>query len=208
MVSLESLMNLYPQNISQKIDMILLNIETRIKYIGGYIKLFDFDKGDEKFYTDFFIDLDYEENSLSAQYKETIHLLEELELIKSMSKSIKEAGIRLYTLRSKGWEKVYELKSQNKEYNNQIVPEIFYEIKNSSFIIADLTGHRTGVYYEAGYAEALGIEVILTCRVNDFNNRHFDVAQKNTIVWEDETDLYNRLMKRIKATVGHIKQEK
>ena len=40
------------------------------------------------------------------------------------------------------------------EHNNQIVPEIFYEIRQSNYIIADLTGHRNGVYYEAGYAEA------------------------------------------------------
>lgn len=50
-----------------------------------------------------------------------------------------------------------------KEHNNQIVPEIFYEIKQSRFVIADLTGHRNGVYYEAGYAEALGKPVILMC---------------------------------------------
>jgi len=89
-----------------------------------------------------------------------------------------------------------------KEHNNQIVPEIFFEIEQSTFLIADLTGHRNGVYYEAGYAQALGKEVILLCNKSDFVNLHFDVAQKNTIVWEDESDLYNRLTKRIIATVG------
>jgi len=89
-----------------------------------------------------------------------------------------------------------------KEHNNQIVPEIFYEIQKSRFIVADLTGHRNGVYYEAGYAQALGKEVILTCKESAFGERHFDVAQKNTIQWVDEKDLYNRLLKRIEATVG------
>jgi len=89
-----------------------------------------------------------------------------------------------------------------KEHNNQIVPEILFEIKRSKFMIADLTGHRNGVYYEAGYAQALGKEVILTCRSDEFSKRHFDIAQQNTICWKDIDDLYNRLLKRIEATVG------
>jgi len=85
-----------------------------------------------------------------------------------------------------------------KEHNNQIVPEIFQEIKECSFVIADLTGQRGGVYYEAGYAEALGKMVILTCK--ESQKTHFDVAQKNTIFWDTEEDLYKRLLARIKAT--------
>jgi len=89
-----------------------------------------------------------------------------------------------------------------KEHNKQIVPEIFYEIQRSKFLIADLTGHRNGVYYEAGYAQGLGKEVIFTCSEKGFRKRHFDVAQVSTVVWKDEDDLYKRLLKRIEATVG------
>ena len=87
-----------------------------------------------------------------------------------------------------------------KEHNNQIVPEIFKEIDDSEFVIADLTGHRGGVYYEAGYAMAKEKTVILSCR--DGENTHFDVAQINTIYWQNEDDLFERLIRRIKATVG------
>jgi len=90
----------------------------------------------------------------------------------------------------------------DKEHNNQIVPEILFEIKRSAFLVADLTGHRNGVYYEAGYAHALKKEVILTCREKDFEDRHFDVSQKNIIIWKDEAELHEKLMKRIEATVG------
>ena len=89
-----------------------------------------------------------------------------------------------------------------KEHNKQIVPEILYEIQRSKFLIADLTGHRNGVYYEAGYAQGLGKEVIFTCSEKGFRKRHFDVAQISTVVWKDEEDLYKRLIKRIEATVG------
>ena len=91
-----------------------------------------------------------------------------------------------------------------KEHNNQIVPEILYEIKKSSFIVADLTGHRGGVYYEAGYANALGKEVILTCKDNDLDKLHFDVKQQNTIFWNDTVDLKERIKRRIMATIGKI----
>ncbi len=87
-----------------------------------------------------------------------------------------------------------------KEHNNQIVPEIFKEIENSKFVVADLTGQRGGVYYEAGYAIAKEKKVILSCKEGE--STHFDVAQINTIYWKDETDLFERLTKRIEATIG------
>ncbi len=94
-----------------------------------------------------------------------------------------------------------------KEHNNQIVPEIFYEIKHSKFMVVDVTYPNYGAYYEAGYGQALGKEVIVCCREKEFTSDdkakkpHFDIAQKSTIVWSDETDLYNKLMRRIEATI-------
>lgn len=88
-----------------------------------------------------------------------------------------------------------------KEHNNQIVPEIFTEIKKSKFVIADLTGQRGGVYFEAGYAKALEKDLILCCKKEEQKQVHFDVAQINTIFWENENDLYKRLRKRIESTI-------
>lgn len=92
-----------------------------------------------------------------------------------------------------------------KEHNNQIVPEILFEISRSKFVVVDITVPNFGAYYEAGYAEALGKEVIICCRDKEFNGEnkpHFDIAQKSTIVWKDIEDLENRLNRRIEATVG------
>ena len=92
-----------------------------------------------------------------------------------------------------------------KEHNNQIVPEILFEISRSKFVVVDVTYPNFGAYYEAGYAEALGKEVIICCRDKEFNGDskpHFDIAQKSTIVWKEEDDLENRLYRRIEATVG------
>lgn len=88
-----------------------------------------------------------------------------------------------------------------KQHNNQIVPEMFFEIKKSKFVVADLTGNRGGVYYEAGYATALNKEVILTCKKNK-QKPHFDVAQINIIFWSSEDEIKEMLVKRIEATIG------
>lgn len=94
-----------------------------------------------------------------------------------------------------------------KEHNNQIVPEIFYEIERSKFVVVDVTYPNYGAYYEAGYAQALGKRVIICCRKKEFDNKdnpnrpHFDISQKAMVVWEDEADLVYRLKKRIAATV-------
>ena len=92
-----------------------------------------------------------------------------------------------------------------KEHNNQIVPEIFYEIERSKFVVVDVTYPNYGAYYEAGYAQALGKPVIICCREDEFKSNttrpHFDISQKSMIVWKDENDLIFRLKRRIEATV-------
>ena len=75
-----------------------------------------------------------------------------------------------------------------KEHNNQIVPEIFHEIEKSSFFVVDVTYPNYGAYYEAGFALGKGKEVIFCCREDSFRNRrkkkipHFDIAQKQILV--------------------------
>lgn len=54
--------------------------------------------------------------------------------------------------------------------------KIRVDIRNSRFIIADLTDENRGVYWEAGYAEGLGKPVIYTCKKKYFDEHktHFD----------------------------------
>jgi len=87
------------------------------------------------------------------------------------------------------------------EHNNKIDDEIIANIKKSKFVIADFTGQRGGVYFEAGYAMGRDIPVIWTCREDDLENLHFDTRQYSHIVWKDEKDLYKKLDNRIKATI-------
>lgn len=93
------------------------------------------------------------------------------------------------------------LRISDKEHNNEISSEILYEIRKSHFLIADVTGQRHGVYFEAGYAMALNLPVIWCCRKDDFANVHFDTRQYNHIVWESEEELKLLLCSRIKGTI-------
>lgn len=94
-----------------------------------------------------------------------------------------------------------------KEHNNQIVPEIFYEIKRSKFVVVDVTYPNYGAYYEAGYGQALKKQIIVCCRKDEFDNPdskpHFDIVQKATIIWNTKEELKENLIRRIQATVDH-----
>lgn len=107
------------------------------------------------------------------------------------------------------------MRIDNKEHINYITDEIIKEIRRSKFMIADLTGCRAGVYYEAGFAFGLGIPVIFTCRKDWENNIekecgckregiHFDIRQRNIIFWEAEKleEFKTNLTNRIGAVVG------
>ena len=47
---------------------------------------------------------------------------------------------------------------------DRIDAKIQAEIKESRFLVADVTGQRQGVYFEAGYAMGLGLPVVWTVR--------------------------------------------
>ncbi len=89
------------------------------------------------------------------------------------------------------------------EHNHQIVPEMLYEIRQARFVIAELTGHNNGAYYEAGYALGNGKEVIHLCNADKFSeDGHFDVKQVNTVLWKTTEELTTKLVARIKATIS------
>jgi len=89
-----------------------------------------------------------------------------------------------------------------KEHFGKIDDEIIGEIRRSRFIVADFTGHRGGVYYEAGFAHGLGIPVIFSCRKKELHRLHFDVRQYVTIDWETPEDLGSRLKNRVVGAIG------
>ena len=108
-------------------------------------------------------------------------------------------------------------------HNKQIVPEMLRLIKESKMLVMDISEPNFGAYYEAGYAQGLDKEVIITCKssvmkkeeflcedkkgiecelLRKYSKPHFDIAQKQILVWEDELDLTEQLTEWIKFLIG------
>lgn len=63
------------------------------------------------------------------------------------------------------------------------------QIRDSAFVLADLSTDNPGAYWEAGFAEGLGKPVIYLCERSKHirENTHFDTNHSTTVVW-DPTD--------------------
>ncbi|MDR6755195.1 hypothetical protein J2Y48_000468 [Mycoplana sp. BE70] len=106
------------------------------------------------------------------------------------------------------------MRIDQKEHSNKIDDEIIAEIRRSRFLVADFTCGlveadgtpiaipRGGVYYEAGFAQGLGIPVIWCCRADHINHVHFDTRQFNHITWTTPEELREKLRNRIGAVLG------
>ncbi len=87
------------------------------------------------------------------------------------------------------------------EFTGKIDDKIVAELRRSGFVVADFTGHRQGVYFEAGFAMGLGRPVIWCCHEDDIEAAHFDTRQYNHITWATPSELRQRLIDRIRATI-------
>jgi hypothetical protein len=108
---------------------------------------------------------------------------------------------------------------------DRIDSKILSEIQNSRAVVVDLTcsnkkteppfGEKGGelkrcipnanVYFEAGYAYALGKPVFYICNQKDFGNRAFDLATFNCLQYQETpeglTDLQSELRNRLKEVL-------
>jgi len=98
------------------------------------------------------------------------------------------------------------MRIDEKDYTGLIINEITSEISDSIALIADLTGNRGGVYYEAGIARGLQlcnhpIKLILTCKQDFFDKEkvHFDVSGDKILLYENENDLKIKLTKLLQT---------
>jgi len=78
-------------------------------------------------------------------------------------------------------------------------------IRASLFLIAELTTENRGAYWEAGFAEGLGRDVIYTCKKGaDVDlSTHFDTNHHLTVQWEPNklSDAAEKLKAVIRATL-------
>lgn len=230
-INLYSLLLGYPKRINEKVERILVNFSKKYPTIGSQIGL---DEIDSNY---LFVDSDnyvQESRGMYSMLEEMGFLkrltgnsdiftltakawgnIENIENNKSNSSNVfiamkfgeETVQIREYLRTTLFSLKFNPVLIDEKEHNNQIVPEILYQIDKCRFLILELTCPNFGAYYEAGYALGKGKEVIVCCRKDIFNSKnkkrrpHFDLAQKSIVVWETEIDLKKKLSDRINATI-------
>lgn len=225
----------YPKTFSEKVDLFLLGLSSRINYVGEVV-LFSQEqlesacfvlrnpggpwRKDEKlvknqvqYFIKYLVDQGFVETGpyqfvLLPKGYERIDVLQ-----KNMSKNTKNVFVAMSFA-----PEMTEVREAIKkallecgfvprimdeiEHNHQIVPEMLYEIREARFVIAELTGHNNGAYFEAGYALGFGKDVIQICKKSKFGeDGHFDVKQVNSVLWDNTEDLTMKLSARIKATI-------
>jgi nucleoside 2-deoxyribosyltransferase len=75
----------------------------------------------------------------------------------------------------------------------RIIPRVEKGIRGSGIVIADVSEGSPNVFYEVGFARALGKDVIMTARKG--TELPFDVGDIPAIFWEIQDDLKEGLRK-------------
>ncbi len=214
--------NKIPDDPFDLIDLLLIYIAKKSGKIQNPI-LFNIDydfsllylekSGEFKFYVDKAKELGYLEFDSNSYVRLTLNGWKRLSEIKKLSKKSNHAFVAMWFDPGMNdiWENGFKAglievgfkpeRIDLQEHNEKICDRIISEIRHSSLLIADFTGQRGGVYFEAGFAMGLGLPVIWTCNEEDIGNLHFDTRQYNHIAWKDSQDLKTKLINRINATI-------
>ena len=83
-------------------------------------------------------------------------------------------------------------------HSSRIFSKIVEGIRESAYVIADVTEGGPNVYFELGYAEALGKTVIVVAE--EGTELPFDARDLPTIFWSNHADLRSSLQERL----GHL----
>jgi nucleoside 2-deoxyribosyltransferase len=105
----------------------------------------------------------------------------------------------------------FEINRLDKTKKSGLIDEnLRVEIRDSKFLVVDLSDGNKGAYWEAGYGEGLGKKIFYICdkqKYEKFKNRkkklvHFDVEHQNIYFWNDnDTENPNKFIDSLKAGI-------
>ena len=226
-MKMASLLSLYPTSVNEILDRALINLGRSIKYPSDKIKIDQ--NSTALLFSRNLKDIDYTLQQLSELgYITPIRAFpgevsvkakgwEKMDKLSSPPGAMNQAFVAMWF--DKTTEKIFEkgikpavehdgktkcIRVDKTEHNNKICDQIIAEIRKSRYVIADFTGNRGGVYFEAGYALGLGRPVIWIVQKDHLKEVHFDTRQYNYISFEDEMDLFKKLKNRIEVTIPRI----
>ncbi len=113
---------------------------------------------------------------------------------------LKDAFNTMYRVCAENGFKAYTTAQQH-DPKQRIIPAILDGIRRSAFVIADVSDPRPNVYYELGFAQALGKDVI-TC-ANEGTTLHFDIFDVPTLFWDSQ----DMLERKLQVEVSRIAQK-
>ncbi|MCK5660022.1 MAG: hypothetical protein KAH86_01585 [Methanosarcinales archaeon] len=92
-------------------------------------------------------------------------------------------------------------------YSDGILERIFNQISKADVIVADMSDRNSNVFYEVGYAHALGKNVLLLTQKAD--DIPFDLRNKAHTVYEGKIDKLRRdLIRKLNWAISESKREK
>ncbi len=95
-------------------------------------------------------------------------------------------------------------RTDESDSSERIIPRILDGIRQSAFVIADVTTMSPNVFYEIGFAEGLSRPVIVTARKG--TELPFDLADMPVLFWETQADLREKLRRRMEDIVAKLRR--
>lgn len=95
---------------------------------------------------------------------------------------------------------------ENKRQADKINAKIMTDIKNSLFVVAEVSQQKQTVYFESGYAMGRNLPVIWCAKKNVLESVHFDKNHYNHITWNTPEDLKDKLYNMICILIGRRKK--